>query len=551
MSEASWRSDLDAHKGSRTLLVASAGSEAHIVRECPPGSCNIGELQVERLALEAAPNQILLTGSGRWLTYRLGSQIISRDLDAADSHAANVIGGPGAVDQLIGALRGGDWIIYRSWGGLGMPGENDDEDGESTPPARESELWAWYAGELPPDQSERPHFRIGGDLKLSVAAIGYRHIVARRLLDGEREELYLVRIAGAKQTDFAVGDRANGEPVLLAQRDQSFSRVVLTDGPSPAQRGELDTWPELPTDVEVVATVGDPGKSRADVSTLVFDVARAEVLSEFPGAVYTSRVPLDNVAGLDPVSPNRRLLSYVTRRGSLAIHDLELHSECTLRSSGAGVEHAVSGFSRAGSLYFEAVSSGRDDDARSHDRVQVLDLDLGTLETLGEGFPNDARLKAVPSERYVDEDGYEHPWAVIVNDKNYYAVSEGDYSNERLYETASFLPRSDETLWVVEGREDVDDGNSNPHRLELHRVQPFGGANGLDFDGEADPVQNMRDPEPFDLGFPNSSKVCVSVSQSRSWTTPWAHSCSTSDRPTLFVKNGVPATETEGAPSAE
>ncbi len=511
------------------VAVSDGAGRITIVRACdgagPP--CE-AELVSQTLPLNVVPDQLLLTASGRWLTYRVGPNLFRVDLERADPMP---IGDLEGVHELVGSLRGGDWLIYRTWGEQ-VPGS-----------IRDSELWAYYVGERPldPDTGEpRPpedfHFRIGAgaNLDLRVAAMGHRHVVARRMLGNGEEELYLVRVAPAKFHDVH-GRSELGKPLLLT-RGERFTRVLITSGPSPAEHG--DPWElqhEVPTDVRVIATSGEG----PDARTLIYSVADASQTANFEGAVVSSAVALQEIAGLDPISPDGSHLAYITARGSLALRELESHENCMIRPATAA-KHVLAGFGADGTLYFESFE-GRDGGANN--LVYAYDPASEAFTRLTSATSKTKwRLRAVPPRRYEDEDGRRIPWAVVAVD-GFYAASPDHATPDSLnYDDVSFLPRDDDSLWLIEG--EPSDGFDDPNRVTLRRVQPTSPAgDALVFDREtADPtvLDNGQLRERFTRTYPNRATVCVSTSQAASRTTPWATSCSTPERPTSYVDSGLP-----------
>ena len=510
-----------------------------IVRACDGFGCE-AELLSETRYLNANPDQLLLTASGRWLTYRVGPDLFRVDLD---DPTASAEGGPGGVHEIVGSLLGGDWLVYRTWGEGPAP--------EGAVPVNESELWAYYAGdvdELPLDEfgepTTRPHFRLGeaSQLDLRVAAMGHRHVVARRILGNGEEELYLIRIAPARRHD-ELGSSSRGKPILLA-RGSRFTRVLITSGPSPAEHG--DPWEfqhEVPTDVRVIATSGSGERAR----TLVYAVSDASPIANFEGSVVSSPVALEDIAGLSAVSPSGSHLAYLTPRGSLALRDLENHDACMIRPANAA-RHTVAGFAADGTLYFESVERGRSEvgGAAGPDASIVYAYDPAREEFTA--LTDDRhiwRLYAVPPQRYHDEGGARLPWAVVALD-GFYAAGGGDRPQPLHYDDVSFLPRGDDSLWLLEGEE--SDTFNEPNRLTVRRVMPSSGAEDtVDFDhDDADPTVLEGDElhDRFTRSYSNKASICVSTSQSASRTTPWATTCSTPDKPTSYLDSGLPNAET-------
>lgn len=520
-----------------TVIALSTGTNRiTVVRACEElGACE-AELvtQVIDLGERGVPAQLLLTASGQWLTYRIDTRVYSLDLESEDLYTR---GGPIAHD-LIGSLRGGDWLIYRTWG-------DAHNSSNPTPPVHESELWAYYVPGF--DAADQPlrHFRIGAGagtkIDLRVAAMGHRHIVARRLLGDGEEELYLVRIAPARRHD-EFGDSARGKPLLLA-RGKPFTRVLITTGPSPAERGDpLEFQHEVPIDLQVIATAGEGASAR----TLIYDVSNTKQIANFEGAVVNSPVPLQSITGLGAVSPSGSHLAYITPRGSLALRSLastnpdsDIDQACLIRPATAAT-HMLAGFAADGTLYFES-SEQKSDLIYAYDPVsQEL--------TLLTNHSNSWRLYAVPPKRFEAEDGSVAPWAVVAYEGYHGARPDASPSGFE-YKRVNFLPRGDDSLWLLEGQES---GNfETPNRLTLRRVQPLSSREStrslLQFDIKtADPSVLEPDGklhERFTRTYSSTASVCVTASQSASQTTPWATSCSTPDRPTSYLNSGLPPGE--------
>src|SRR5690606_1727464 len=146
---------------------------------------------------------------------------------------------------------------------------------------------------------------------------------------------------------------------LLLARGKRFDRVIITTGPSPADYG--DPWElqhEVPTDVQVIATTGQGSSAR----TLIYAVSDTDQIANFEGAVLSSPMPLEDIAGLSAVSPSGTHLAYITPRGSLALRNLDPDhqgdSACMIRPATAA-KHALAGFAADGTLYFESSERSR------------------------------------------------------------------------------------------------------------------------------------------------------------------------------------------------
>ena len=529
-----------------TVIALSTGTnEITVVRACQQlGACE-AELVTQTISLgeRGVPDQLLLTASGRWLTYRIDTQVYSLDLESDDLYTR---GGPVAHD-LIGSLRGGDWLIYRTWG------DSHTASKGSTPPIHESELWAYYVPGVVPgveaDEQPNRHFRIGESLgstiDLRVAAMGHRHIVARRLLGNGEEELYLVRIAPARRYD-ELGESNRGKPLLLA-RGKPFTRVLITTGPSPAERGDPSEFQhEVPTDVQVIATSGTGSSAR----TLIYAVSNTEQVANFEGAVVSSPLPLETITGLNPVSPSGSHLAYITPRGSLALRSLTPAEDdyddraCMIRPATAA-KHMLAGFAADGTLYFESSERRASSTATARRGVDLIyAYDPAAQEfTRLTNETNSWRLYAVPPRRFEAEDGVVRPWAVVAYD-GFHGARPDASPSQLQFDHVNFLPRGDDTLWLLEGQQ--SNSFTIPNRLTLRRVQPKSSSDVLTFDVKtADPSVLDRGElhERFTRTYLRTASVCVSASQSASQTTPWATSCSTPDKPTDYLNAGFPARE--------
>lgn len=522
-------------------ILALADGEGHlkILRVCAGISAKcVAELEVQELNVNDDPDQILLTASGRWLTYRVGPNLFRVDLEAEELAPT---GSAAKVHELVGALRGGDWLIYRSWAEVDAP-----EPGEQPPPVNESELWAYYVGDIEDLPAElgadgqpaatpiRPHFKLGEGLDLRVVGLGHRHVVARRLLGHGEEELYLIRVAPARRHD-ELGSTNRGKALLLA-RGQGFTQVAMTEGPSPAERGDpYEFQHAVPTDVSVIASTGG-----STPHTLIFNVGDARRVANFEGAVVNAHADFEQIAGLSPISPSGTHLAYITPRGSLALRNLDTQQSCMIRPA-ASAEHELAGFGADGTLYFESLE-GNASAVFAYDSRNREYTNLSKSDAVW-------RLKAVPPEPHVDEDGQAHPWAIVAND-GFAPAGPGPGHGERLDygDKVNFLPRGDETLWALEA--DVGGETfASVHRLSLRRIQPLAADARLRFE-DSDPSVAVGADEPvplerFAYEYTSSSSVCVTTSQATTRTTPWSSRCSTRERPTLYMRTGPPAGELE------
>jgi hypothetical protein len=230
----------------------------------------------------------------------------------------------------------------------------------------------------------------------------------------------------------------------------------------------------------------------------------------------------------------------------VALRDLEDHSACMIRPATAA-RHVLAGFAADGTLYFESIERGATEvnGAVGPDAEIVYAYDPKTEDfTALTDNEHIWRLYAVPPQRYETESGELVPWAVVAID-GFHAARPGARPQPLYYDEVSFLPRGDESLWLIEGQE--GDGFNDPNWLFVRRVQPSSPDGGpLQFESEtADPsvLDNGERLDRFTRKYMRKSSVCVSTSQSASRTTPWATSCSTPDKPTSYLDSGLPQGE--------
>lgn len=524
--------DLDlraSQSGTNTTLEAvvavsrSDSSKAEIL-VCPSdcdgstGTCT-DACEVLTVRPNRTPAQLMLTASGRWLVYR---HVTNKDTGAGDiwridlEKPTNRVQGCKVGDcltdapvatrnandiaELIGTLRGGDWIIYRT---------------------TDRQLWAVYVGDEATDElgdelgeDVETEFRLGGSRELLVAAMGHRHIVARELLGDGREKLYLIRIAPARQVDEALGPQPHD--ALLLATGESFQRVVLTDGPSPAELGDTDIFQkDVRTDSLVIATSGEGSGAR----TLIYAVADLHLRASFPGEVVTSQIPLEDIPGLSAVSPSGTHLAYI-RDGDLMLRDLESQRSCQVRGS-TRATHLLAGFAADATLFFEAAHDGST--LESVDAYSPLD---GSFTRLTSGTESVWRLQAVPqrdgSATGSTTTGSEDLWAVVTGpgDEGVVIARPGRHHPAQTEDDVSFLPRNG-GLWTIA---------ADQTHLEVRPLQ-------------ANP-NGEQPPAPYHRTYAKvGASVCVSASQSSSRATPWATRCSGNDDPGAFLDFGVPDTE--------
>jgi hypothetical protein len=209
--------------------------------------------------------------------------------------------------------------------------------------------------------------------------------------------------------------------------------------------------------------------------------------------------------------------------------------------------HVLAGFAADGTLYFESIERGETElnGATGPDAEIVYAYDPQTEQfTALTDNQHIWRLYAVPPRRYETEQGELVPWAIVAID-GFHAARPGARPQALYYDDVSFLPRGDESLWLLEGEE--ADSFDEQNRIAIRRVQPSSSDDGpIEFDSEAADPSVLDGGEPrdrFERTYLDKSSVCVSTSQSASRTTPWATSCSTPDKPTSYLDSGLPQGE--------
>jgi hypothetical protein len=491
-----------------SVLAISETGNIEILRECDSKS----QCEQRKLSLPNPPDgvgkaqQLMLTASGRWLVYqgKPDTPVMRLDLDTCTGSSCIGIWEAVAPDidhleELVGTLRGGDWIIYRD---------------------TSNQLRALYVGEDPifqggPESALGKAFALGSGFDLRVVALGHRHVVARQSRGDGIEELYLIRVAPAYKVD-EFGTSTIGQALLLAT-GPAFQRVLITEGPSPAERGHPNEFQhDIPTDVQVIATSGEG----PDARTLIYDVSNLDQIANFAGEVVTKHAVLEDVAGLGALSPDGTHLAYLTSDGGLALRNLASQRSCLIKSSDSAT-HVLAGFAADATLYFEAEEDAYlDDDHTGYERRDVENIytydalaQTFTALTTPQTFPDTAvwRLKAVPPG--ADTNG--QPWAVANGE---FLVKPGVTAKSLNYDEAQFLPRSnaDGDLWVIEA--ETENG------FNVHRLNP---------DGQEVELQDR----------PTQSDVCVSSAPSAGWTAPWATRCSSASKPEEYLDNGLPEPE--------
>jgi hypothetical protein len=213
----------------------------------------------------------------------------------------------------------------------------------------------------------------------------------------------------------------------------------------------------------------------------------------------------------------------------------------------SATQHVLAGFAADATIYFQA-EEGQGEAVYAYQADTQVFTPLTDSEDVW-------RLQAVPPKRYeldqVDQldqldqaDPTSMPWAIVGRD-NFYAGRPVDGPKQLSYQKASFLPRGDETLWLLEATPETHDEGSH---LDLRRIQPVVTNAGLGFDTtDADPTvcdADCNSPQPYSHEYSSiATTVCVSVSQSASHTTPWATQCSAPDNPKRYLDTGLPPGE--------
>jgi hypothetical protein len=478
-------------RGVQVLAFAEPGSEGRrvtLVRDrCPDATCAGPELEVQSIELERAPDEILLSGTGRHLAWSSGGTLHAVDLECEEPgrscRSQIALGSRFAAHVFVGTLRSGEWVVLRDAAGL-------------------------WAVDLAADEPEP--LRLGDDPNLLAVALGDRSVVARRILADGQEELVLLRVNPSKHHD--EGGAASAGRITPLARGPAFSRVVVTRGPSPAARGELDDpSPDAFTDLHVVATSGHGPPAQ----TAVFGVIDGEPSDAFPGRALSSHVDREQLEGLDAVSPDGSHLAYVTPGGSLALRGLSSQSSCLVRAASEG-RHELAGFTADGLVLFE--SRQEDPDGRAGTRIGAWDpaaLHFWWLSDADAG----RTLRAAPPRHASTDQQPTIPWAIAMRD-GYEAVQPGDAPQPLGLSTGrvSFLRRfaADGALWLVDaGDEGAGDGSARTHlRLKKIRVLEDGSAP-IEFDAHgSDPsYEDQGALVPVDHDFAAGTALCMSAAQ--------------------------------------
>lgn len=494
------------------LAIAERNGSVTVVRDtCAHESCAFGaELAEQNIELAVDVEQLLLSGDGQHLVVHGDARTQIIDLEADNDRGYQITEGPEGVFALVGALRGGRYAVMRD--SMGLIGY-DLDTGQSTP--------------------------IGdADMNLLAVAMGDRHLVARSVTGDGEEDLYLVPVAPDPKYDIL----RVGTPVRLSS-GRTASRVFITRRFDPDEAAKDPYGDGLGHDVAVVVTTGDDPKT---ARTSIYDVSTGELSAALDGAIMTSPEPLNDIAGLFPVSPDGSSIPYVTARGSLAMHRIG-GSSCLVRSNRSG-EHRLAGFSASGRLFFESREKNREGFA--HDRVYAHDLGASEYAALTPDHRS-YHLEAVPARPFVDDDGAQHPWAIAAIEGRSHTVQPGEIPRGLPYDDVAYLPRerfgfADDTLWLFDAR---DAEESIDTRINMKRVLPVDVAGGtvrfeLEDDapmscGAAD-CQGSNDVEPFSRVFTSESQICLTTNRS----VGWARSCVPASKRRQLVRTRLPASET-------
>lgn len=443
----------------------------------------------------------MVSADGRALIYAhdlgLSSIVLPETFDpAVDVLVESQVPGSdsGAQADLIGALRSDAWVVYRSNGALR----------------------AHRPSATPGDPDGEANVQIA-DGALRAVALGDDHVVVREIKSAKRHVLYVVPVRD---------DDPSPRAIKLASGN--FTRVMLTRG-APDAKGRYH-------DEYVVATAG----RGANATTAVFDVESGDMVDSFPGDVATSPLPLQDIPGLDAVSPDANHLAYVTPAGSVALRDLQGGGSCVVLPHTAG-QAGLAGFGRDGTLYFE-FEEGR---ARGRTVQRVFAYDAAERTTFALSDANtDRNLRAVPAERALGPDGSRVPWAVGATGILMTLQPGADATAlPASADEVSFLPRVDPSggVWLLHASTPQQQGRSNSDvNLQLRRLTPQLEASGqlaFDLDGNMPLLPNGQ---PFSTTVASNDDVCVASPRPGSWSTTCA---AANDRSAYLANLNLPATE--------
>lgn len=499
----------------RVLAFTEDNGDVTLVRDlCQDSGCAGAEL--ERLHIpkgtlgiddEDVPEQLLLSGTGDWLAFKYAGKLNMVDLDCAlgDSGGSCNFYPDEDIEGLVGTLRSNDWVVYRTASGLRA---RNLALGDGTSPVE-----------------------LGGDYNLLAVALGDRTVVARRIINGDEEELYLIRVNPTKKHDISGYDSA-GRAVLLG-RGQSLSRVIVTRGPTPAELGEhWEPDQNTPIDEYVVATYGEG----EDAHTVVYRVMDGSVVDSFPGAALSSHVPLDEIPGLSAVSPDSSHLAYVTPSGAAAMRNLDSQGACLVRSAVDG-RHTIAGFARDGGLYLE--SREEDEDGQALQRVGLYDPTSLVFDWIT-GADEPSTLRAVPSSAAITDGGLK-AWAITARN-GFFGVQAGDDPQPLGLEPSrvSFIPRitSDDSMWLIEAGDDNEQFVGTKTTMRLKKIRASADADTLDFDAQdSDPVYEDPDDGEYktvEASFTSKYQICVTTARPGGW----GSTCAKEDDPVAFLRAG-------------
>lgn len=476
---------------SKTVLALSQSDGGiTVVRECDITSedCD-GEVSVMTLQQSAHPTALALGSTGDTVYYVDEGDLLAIDLVGDKTPKAAAIGGD--VGRLIGSLRGDDWVLV----------ENSTGEVSAVRFDRTQRTFTVQPLDLPG--------------KSQVVALGDRTAVARVSKAG-RDELYLVRINPTKQFDNG-GWAAAGRVEFLGATVGAASRIEIVAGDKPDAN---EPFPNTPYDRLVVVSSG----SGLAATTTIYSVLDGEVVDQFWGAVQSGTRDLAETPGLSGVSPDGTKLAYITRRGSLAVRDLETQGSCMVRSSDAGT-HTLAGFSNSGTMLFQA------EDGDFGQNVFSYDPASRNLASLTEGDTKRV-LSGVPGNLTP-----ESPWAVVSLSGLYGAQEDGlDLPLGINTQDVTFLPRRDnEELWLLE----ASDGEGSSTEIRLRRIAAGeDGGVGLTFDVDSDPTVSggATNSAGFVEHYNHRSRLCLSSGA----LGHFSRSCSSQDEPRAWIASGIP-----------
>jgi hypothetical protein len=462
--------------------MSTRGSEQLVVAYVEKAT---GEMRVDSVEIPESGQALLTSGSDPRFLVALDpgyKNLLSFELLGDGPRKASTRAPEPPPTQLVASMRNSNKLIVRA-------GEDGDEE----------ELFRFD----PSGGEEGLRALAPGRSSLKIITVGEQYAVARELVDGANEALYLVPVS-------PLDESLVGNPIPLV-RGPKFSRVVLAPG-----------------DERVLATSGE-GKN---ANTLVFDVPDGDLVDRFAGAAISGLFPEAELPGLSAVSPDGSFAVYRTPSGALALRDLEVCSSCLVRGAGAS-DHKVAGFSADGVIYMESapLRVGPSD-------VLAHDLRLQRSMVLGDGLRSN-HLAAVPGRAHEIEDET-LPWAISVTDGSYWAVQEGDAQALGLDEVM-FLPRDSLAAWVLDSDYDRQEG---VRHMVVSRVEPR--------DTETDdPAEAALDFVPRDTGFvrdvPGNSYVCFSSGTPGSW----AQRCGNADDKWFLGGSSLPESEDPTPPQPE